>query len=118
MYLLISTSLRIQLIGVSFDSERRRLSFGTLAAEERAVDFHSLYVVCLQLPGLIVEPFLFVLIAYWLTGLRNTLYAFVMTAMITTLTMNVSAACGKRIFPLLESVSRSSDPLEITSWEN
>lgn len=47
-----------------------------------------------MLPGLIVEPVLFVLIAYWLTGLRNTLYAFVMTAMITTLTMNVSAACG------------------------
>jgi hypothetical protein len=49
----------------------------------------------LQLPGLVVEPVLFVLIAYWLAGLRNTLYAFVMTAMITILTMNVSAACGK-----------------------
>ncbi|PNF34870.1 Protein scarlet, partial [Cryptotermes secundus] len=47
-----------------------------------------------MLPGLTVEPLLFVLIAYWLTGLRNTLYAFLMTAMITTLTMNVSAACG------------------------
>jgi hypothetical protein len=49
----------------------------------------------LQLPGLILEPVVFVLIAYWLAGLRSTLYAFLMTAIITTLTMNVSTACGK-----------------------
>jgi len=49
----------------------------------------------LQLPGLIIEPVLFVLVAYWLTGLRSTAYAFFMTAFITILTMNVATACGK-----------------------
>nr|WOD55113.1 ABCG transpoter Scarlet2 [Hymenopus coronatus] len=46
------------------------------------------------LPGLILEPLLFILVAYWLVGLRNTMYAFFMTAFILAVTMNVSTACG------------------------
>ncbi|KAJ9597850.1 hypothetical protein L9F63_011292, partial [Diploptera punctata] len=47
-----------------------------------------------MLPGLILEPVIFVMVIYWLAGLRSSLYAFVMTIIITILTMNVSTACG------------------------
>jgi ABC-2 type transporter len=47
-----------------------------------------------QLPGLIMEPLIFVIITYWLAGLRPTLYAFAVTALVATLVMNVSTACG------------------------
>nr|CAD7199149.1 unnamed protein product [Timema douglasi] len=46
-------------------------------------------------PGLIVEPLVFVILTYWLAGLRDTLNAFLFTAFITVLTMNVSTACGR-----------------------
>lgn len=49
---------------------------------------------CSQLPGLIVEPLVFVMIAYWLAQLRPTLFAFFITALASTLVMNVSTACG------------------------
>nr|CAD7433335.1 unnamed protein product [Timema monikensis] len=45
-------------------------------------------------PGLIVEPLVFVILTYWLAGLRDTLYAFLFTAFITIMTMNVSIACA------------------------
>jgi ATP-binding cassette, subfamily G (WHITE), eye pigment precursor transporter len=41
-----------------------------------------------------MEPLIFVIITYWLAGLRPTLYAFVITALASTLVMNVSTACG------------------------
>lgn len=34
------------------------------------------------------------MIAYWLAQLRSTLFAFVITAIASTLVMNVSTACG------------------------
>ncbi|XP_016924435.3 protein scarlet [Drosophila suzukii] len=46
------------------------------------------------LPGMIIEPFIFVIICYWLTGLRSTFYAFGVTAMSVVLVMNVATACG------------------------
>lgn len=48
----------------------------------------------LKLPGLIIEPLIFVMIAYFLAQLRPTLYAFAITAISSTLIMNVSSACG------------------------
>ncbi|KAH8286909.1 hypothetical protein KR018_009038 [Drosophila ironensis] len=47
-----------------------------------------------MLPGMIIEPLLFVLICYWLTGLRSTFYAFGVTAICVVLVMNVATACG------------------------
>lgn len=47
-----------------------------------------------QLPGLVIEPLVFAVLAYWLAGLRDDSYAFLMTAAIVILTMNVSTACG------------------------
>ncbi|KAF7270965.1 hypothetical protein GWI33_016097 [Rhynchophorus ferrugineus] len=56
------------------------------------------------LPGFIIEPLLFVLIAYWLSGLRRTPYAFCMTVLIATLTTNVATACGIMFSNAFESV--------------
>ncbi|XP_053664764.1 protein scarlet [Anopheles marshallii] len=50
--------------------------------------------VVAMLPGLVAEPLVFVLIAYWLAELRPTFYAFLVTAAAATLVMNVSTACG------------------------
>lgn len=47
-----------------------------------------------MLPGMIIEPLLFVLICYWITGLRATFYAFGITAICVVLVMNVATACG------------------------
>ncbi|XP_045474983.1 protein scarlet [Harmonia axyridis] len=45
-------------------------------------------------PGLLIEPIIYVLIAYWLAGLQSTLNAFFFTVLAAVLTMNVSCACG------------------------
>ncbi|XP_049778131.1 protein scarlet-like isoform X1 [Schistocerca cancellata] len=58
-----------------------------------------------ELPGQVLEPVLFVVVAYWLVGLRNTVYAFTMTALIAVLTQNVSTACGWFFAAAFESVS-------------
>lgn len=59
-------------------------------------DFSSFtkFSSCLKLPGLIVEPLIFVMIAYWLAQLRPTFFAFLITTISSTLIMNVSTACG------------------------
>ncbi|GLH06607.1 Protein scarlet [Gryllus bimaculatus] len=57
------------------------------------------------LPGLVVEPVLFVLIMYWLVGLRPTFYAFAMSLLVVTITMNVATACGSFFGNAFESVS-------------
>ncbi|XP_077283935.1 ATP-binding cassette transporter scarlet [Arctopsyche grandis] len=57
------------------------------------------------LPGLIVEPIIFALIAYLLAGLRTTWYAFSMTMMIAVMVMNVAAACGCMFSCAFESVA-------------
>ncbi|KAJ8914463.1 hypothetical protein NQ315_011404 [Exocentrus adspersus] len=46
------------------------------------------------LPGFIIEPILFAVIAYWLSGLRPSVDAFFYTVLITILTANVASACG------------------------
>nr|CAD7462941.1 unnamed protein product [Timema tahoe] len=56
-------------------------------------------------PGLIVEPLVFVILTYWLAGLRYTLQAFLFTAFITIMTMNVSTACGCFFSSAFESVA-------------
>nr|CAD7409451.1 unnamed protein product [Timema cristinae] len=56
-------------------------------------------------PGLIVEPLVFVILTYWLAGLRDTLTAFLFTAFITIMTMNVSTACGCFFSSAFESVA-------------
>lgn len=48
----------------------------------------------LQIPGLMVEPFLFTTVGYWLAGLRPTFYAFSVTTLIAIMVMNVATACG------------------------
>ncbi|XP_035783615.1 protein scarlet-like [Anopheles albimanus] len=59
----------------------------------RASQYYVANVVAM-LPGLILEPVAFVVVAYWLAGLRASLYAYAMTALVATLVMNVSTACG------------------------
>lgn len=56
--------------------------------------FHF-YLIQLQIPGLIVEPFIFTIILYFLAELRPTVYAFVMTSIVTIIVMNIATACGK-----------------------
>ncbi|KAJ8955186.1 hypothetical protein NQ318_009082 [Aromia moschata] len=56
------------------------------------------------LPGFVLEPVLFVVIAYWLADLRPTVYAFFMTLLITILTMNVASACGIMFSNAFDSV--------------
>lgn len=65
----------------------------------------------LQIPGLIVEPLIFTIICYFLAGLRPTAYAFVMTAIITIIVMNVATACGMEIDLYILPHSSSNDCL-------
>ncbi|KAK9886093.1 hypothetical protein WA026_014884 [Henosepilachna vigintioctopunctata] len=44
------------------------------------------------IPGLLIEPVLYVFVAYWLAGLASN--AFLYTILAAVLTMNVSCACG------------------------
>lgn len=46
------------------------------------------------MPGLFIEPIVYVLIAYWLAGLQANINAFFFTVIAAVLTMNVSCACG------------------------
>lgn len=57
-------------------------------------DQYYLATVVAMLPGLIVEPLLFTMIAYWLAELRPTIFAFAITALASIFVMNVSTACG------------------------
>lgn len=45
-----------------------------------------------------MEPLLFTTIIYWLAGLRNSVEAFGLTLIVLLLTINVSTACGKFAF--------------------
>uniref|UniRef100_A0A1A9W3A0 ABC transporter domain-containing protein n=1 Tax=Glossina brevipalpis TaxID=37001 RepID=A0A1A9W3A0_9MUSC len=47
-----------------------------------------------MMPGMIIEPFLFVIVCYWITGLRSTFNAFAITAIAVVLVMNIATACG------------------------
>lgn len=49
----------------------------------------------LQIPGLIIEPVVFVVIAYFLAGLRTSLNAFLITLLTSILVINVATSCGK-----------------------
>ncbi|CAG9760792.1 unnamed protein product [Ceutorhynchus assimilis] len=55
-------------------------------------------------PGFIIESVVFVMIAYWMVGLRETSYAFLMTVLVIILTTNVSAACGIMFSNAFQSV--------------
>ncbi|KAL7733743.1 hypothetical protein ACLKA6_011473 [Drosophila palustris] len=55
--------------------------------------YYVAYILAM-LPGMIIEPLLFVVICYWITGLRATFYAFGVTAICVVLVMNVATACG------------------------
>ncbi|XP_076634762.1 ABC transporter G family member 3 [Colletes latitarsis] len=67
---------------------------------------HLYYVarILSLIPGLIVEPLLFVSIIYWLAGLRSNAEAFVLTLLVLLLTINVSTACGCFFSTAFESV--------------
>jgi hypothetical protein len=47
-----------------------------------------------QLPGLILEPTIFAVIAYFIASLRPTFYAFFFTVLASVMVMNVSTSCG------------------------
>nr|BBC77941.1 ABC transporter Scarlet [Thermobia domestica] len=79
-----------------FTRERSSGLYGTGA--------YYLSKVFAMLPGLILEPFLFVVIAYWLVGLKEAAQAFFLTAVIVILTMNISTACGYFFSASFESV--------------
>ncbi|XP_046741059.1 ABC multidrug transporter H-like [Diprion similis] len=46
------------------------------------------------IPGLIIEPIIFVMIVYWVVGLRSSIEAFTLSVIVVIFTMNVSTACG------------------------
>ena len=48
----------------------------------------------LQIPGYVIETFIFVTIAYWLMGLRPEAGAFFKTCLVLIVTCNTAAACG------------------------
>uniref|UniRef100_A0A1I8NMU7 ABC transporter domain-containing protein n=1 Tax=Stomoxys calcitrans TaxID=35570 RepID=A0A1I8NMU7_STOCA len=50
--------------------------------------------IAAMLPGMVLEPFVFVIICYFVAGLRPTFFAFLITAIAVVLVMNVSTACG------------------------
>ncbi|KAB0802093.1 hypothetical protein PPYR_04279 [Photinus pyralis] len=50
--------------------------------------------IAAMVPGLMLETFIFSLIAYWLVGLRATSDSFWLTTFVILLTLNVSLACG------------------------
>ncbi|XP_030380289.1 protein scarlet [Scaptodrosophila lebanonensis] len=50
--------------------------------------------VLAMLPGMLIDPLLFVSVCYWICGLRPDLYAFGITAIFVVLTLNVATACG------------------------
>ncbi|XP_025155342.1 protein scarlet isoform X2 [Harpegnathos saltator] len=56
------------------------------------------------IPGLLVEPVLFTVIIYWLTGLRPAIDALGFTLLVVVFTMNVSTACGCFFSAVYESV--------------
>ncbi|CAH2007438.1 unnamed protein product [Acanthoscelides obtectus] len=57
-----------------------------------------------MLPGFILEPVIFISLAYWLTGLQRTFDAFALTTTVIILTMNVASACGIMFSNAFESV--------------
>ncbi|XP_055300850.1 protein scarlet [Sitodiplosis mosellana] len=50
--------------------------------------------VAALIPSLIVEPFIFTIILYFLAELRPTFYAIFITSIVTIIVMNVATACG------------------------
>nr|NP_001403484.1 protein scarlet [Nicrophorus vespilloides] len=58
-----------------------------------------------MLPVLMVEPILFLLILYYLCGLRNTLYSVVICCLTSALIMNTACSCGLLFSNAFESVA-------------
>jgi hypothetical protein len=48
----------------------------------------------MQIPGYVVETFVFVSIAYWLMGLKPEAGAFLYSCWVLIVTCNTAAACG------------------------
>ncbi|XP_014609041.1 PREDICTED: protein scarlet [Polistes canadensis] len=59
-----------------------------------SVHLYYLARILSLIPGLILEPILFITIVYWLSGLRATTDAVILSMMVIMFTMNVSTACG------------------------
>lgn len=57
-----------------------------------------------QLPGLIIEPFLFVTIVYWIVEMNPTTFSYLMSVLTAVLTLNVSIACGIFFSNAFESI--------------
>ncbi|XP_018318847.1 protein scarlet isoform X5 [Agrilus planipennis] len=65
---------------------------------------HLLRILHKMLPGLIMDPILFVSVAYTIAGLRQDLHSFSLTLLVTIITMNVATACGLMFSNAFESV--------------
>ncbi|XP_037030733.1 protein scarlet [Bradysia coprophila] len=57
------------------------------------------------IPGLIFEPMIFVVIAYFLAGLRESLNAFLITMLASILVINVATSCGLLFSTAFDSVA-------------
>lgn len=53
-----------------------------------------LFLYLMQIPGYVIETFVFVSIAYWLMGLKPEAGAFLYSCWILMVTCNTAAACG------------------------
>ncbi|CAG9863566.1 unnamed protein product [Phyllotreta striolata] len=56
------------------------------------------------IPSFLLEPIIFVVSAYWLSGLRSAASTFTATLLVVILTMNVSSACGIMFSNAFDSV--------------
>lgn len=56
------------------------------------------------IPGFIVDPLIFCLIAYWMVGLQRHLYHFTMTVLAIIFTANTASACGSMFSAMFESI--------------
>lgn len=56
--------------------------------------FSRLFFLIMQIPGYVVETFVFVSIAYWLMGLKPEAGAFFYSCWVLIVTCNTAAACG------------------------
>ena len=54
-------------------------------------------LICLtfQIPGFTADPVVFILVCYFMIGLRLSFYHFFLTALALVFTANVAASCGE-----------------------
>jgi len=71
------------------------------------VDSYYIAKTLSLIPGFVLDPVIFITIAYWLVGFRPTADAFLYTVLIVILTSNAAAACGFLFSAAFDNISTS-----------